>query len=114
MKGVDELVEGEEEPIFRGRKVTGNSCYCLTATAPNSSEFADELCLSVLCLIFQHVMEVDYGAADLHEADCWGRCRNGAGIMEAELQASAPRKQHQPFTAGTEAFMSQEMAHFPS
>lgn len=34
--------------------------------------------------------------------------------MEAALQASAPRKQHQPRAAGTEAFMSQEMAHLPN
>jgi len=33
--------------------------------------------------------------------------------MEAALQASAPRKQHQPRAAGTEAFVRQEMAHLP-
>lgn len=36
MKGVDELAEGEEEPIFRSRKVTGNSSVIISS---HSSQF---------------------------------------------------------------------------
>lgn len=76
MKAMDELVEDEQELMFRGEKATGISSFLHVSVVGSSrtSQFLRILRCVCVCVelffspslpVFQPVMEVDHGVADL-------------------------------------------------